>query len=484
MHNEGSNGALGETGSGAVMVDMNGVRDPVEGARDSVPASDSLDHVNDRPGESSAVSTSPVRHSKDRGFVPRDSEPVSGVFDGNIQPQESAASAHTPAPQALAAVGGQSLSPSTKEETLPATESEAKNVENAAPRVSPTPEQFQTKDIDVTLRGDEQQTLTILTQNENGPCPLVALVNTMMLSEAARGDGPGALSSYVSGKDEVEISRVLEILADIALEKQRIKETPDDVSEVLRFLPLLVTGLNVNVKFDGTFANTPEMALFRIYDVDVVHGWVCDNQDPNQARVLEVDSYDESQSLLVKYYEGNANERELDLAVAMEAFIREFPTQLTPYGLRFLSDLLEPGAFAVFFRNDHFATLYRAPATDATKLYTLVTDAGFRRERSIVWQSVRSITGADDEFYGGNFKQPQLSEAQESNRGSDQALARQMQEQEDREYAMALDKQYRNAGSNGRNGRRRGNQTPQQADSSSRQQRSSKKGKKDKCCIM
>jgi hypothetical protein len=325
------------------------------------------------------------------------------------------------------------------------------------------------------------QTLTILTQNENGPCPLVALVNTMLLSEASRGDGPSTLASYITGKDEVEIDQVLAILADSALERK--VDNHGDVKEVLRFLPLLVTGLNVNLKFDGTFADTPEMALFRIYDVDVVHGWVCDAKDPQQARALEVDSYDESQSLLVRYYEGHANPQETELAISMESFIREYPTQLTPYGLQFLSDLLEPGSFAVFFRNDHFSTLYRARASDAAaKLFTLVTDTGFRRERHIVWQSVLSVTGADDNFYGANFAEAHSASVVDDDpaftASSDRELARQIQEEEDHKYAVSLEQHYRGNASGSANAR---NSSTQPA---SKRKVSDKKGKKDKCCIM
>jgi hypothetical protein len=45
-------------------------------------------------------------------------------------------------------------------------------------------------------------------------------------------------------------------------------------------LPSLKKGLDVNVKFDNIrgFESTAELAMFDLFDVDLVHGWVADPQ--------------------------------------------------------------------------------------------------------------------------------------------------------------------------------------------------------------
>ncbi len=57
----------------------------------------------------------------------------------------------------------------------------------------------------------------------------------------------------------------------------------------------------------------------------------------------------------------------------------------------------------MFFRNNHFSTLYK----HKDKLYLLVTDQGYLRERGIVWEVLDQIDGdttfVDDDY---NLFQP------------------------------------------------------------------------------
>lgn len=77
-------------------------------------------------------------------------------------------------------------------------------------------------------------------------------------------------------------------------------------------------------------------------------------------------------------------------------------TQLSPFGLTQLTTHLEPGSISIFFRNDHFSTLYKHPQSH--QLYTLVTDAGYANHAEVVWESLVDVTGFNSEFLSGDFR--------------------------------------------------------------------------------
>eukprot|EP00775_Hariotina_reticulata_P007702 gene7702-7901_t len=64
-------------------------------------------------------------------------------------------------------------------------------------------------------------------------------------------------------------------------------------------------------------------------------------------------------------------------------------SQLTSYGLLQLSDKLKEHQLAVFFRNNHFNTLFKYEGS----VYLLVTDQGYECESDIVWERLDSVNG-------------------------------------------------------------------------------------------
>ncbi|KAA8915346.1 hypothetical protein TRICI_002508 [Trichomonascus ciferrii] len=337
--------------------------------------------------------------------------------------------------------------------------------------------EFETK----TIRIGEGE-CTILLQNENGPCPLVALVNTLILNEVGAGEAQSSkvsLSSYTSGKDKILVKTLLELLGEVLVEKStqygqvEAGKFNEDVNEVLALLPKLVTGMNINVRFNGSFDDTAEMSLFRLYDVDVVHGWICDPEDPEYDLIDQVGSYDEAQSTILKDNEESGQNEEMHTkAEAVKHFMQLNATQLTTYGLQFLRDLLSEDSPAVLFRNDHFATIYKHNGT----LYTLVADQGYKHEKSMVWQSLTSVNGASDAFYTSSFKAPTEDQPTNTDTAAQQTgqhdydLARQLQIDEDAQLAAQLNQP-----------RTQSRNTRQQQKSTSSKQ---PKDKKSKCTIM
>lgn len=335
--------------------------------------------------------------------------------------------------------------------------------------------------------------LYILLQGENGPCPLVALVNTLILREMM-SKNPGTkqtFSSYTYGKDRVSVDSLLSRLGDVLAETLHVySDHSASADTVFALLPHLVTGLNVNPGFDGSFEPGPSVDLFRLYGIDLVHGWICDSRDPAYTTINQVGFYDEAQSLILKANEEPENEQ-LQLAkYTIEAFLQENVTELTLYGLDRLSVNLVEDLPQVLFRNDHFSTVMKHNNT----IYTLVTDMGFKNERNLVWQSLTSPTGTGDDFYDHLFQLPSRHESASTVPDSaqkDYDYAKQLQEKEDERIAAEMSKKYASrqqqqqkpAASN-RDDNERHKAVQQSKDQTSKEQPSSKQKKKKPCAIM
>ncbi|ODQ65552.1 hypothetical protein NADFUDRAFT_50837 [Nadsonia fulvescens var. elongata DSM 6958] len=300
-----------------------------------------------------------------------------------------------------------------------------------------------------------------------------------------------------------------------------------DLDDVLKLLPNLVTGLSISPRFDGTFdepngslgrrftnpacdrftkgkANAvdtadeggdrngtedtnsiltdhaiSELSLFRAYNIDLVHGWVCDPFSKNYPLIMQIGTFENLQLKLTgddnvqnndydqrnsndyeyKHNERNDNSKigETDPAiVATQIFIDTYSTQLSEYGLHFLREIIDPGSISVIFLNNHFATIYNEPITRT--LYLLVTDTLLSQQNSgtIVWESLVDVKGNLNEFYTGSFKiigdsgLPGGSEVAEPlsetlsgfDSDSDLAMAKIIQLEEDERMAKDMDSYY------------------------------------------
>eukprot|EP00877_Chromochloris_zofingiensis_P004085 jgi/Chrzof1/13678/Cz08g07220.t1 len=70
-------------------------------------------------------------------------------------------------------------------------------------------------------------------------------------------------------------------------------------------------------------------------------------------------------------------------------FLESYCSQLTPHGLVELHHGLKEHQLAVFFRNNHFNTMFKYEAG----IYQLVTDQGYAAEPDIVWERLDSVDG-------------------------------------------------------------------------------------------
>ncbi|EMC97507.1 hypothetical protein BAUCODRAFT_68294, partial [Baudoinia panamericana UAMH 10762] len=254
----------------------------------------------------------------------------------------------------------------------------------------------------------------ILMQNANGPCPLLALVNALVLSTPQNLDT--ALIETLRTREQVSLGLLLDAVFDELMSGRRgdTAEALPDVGELYAFLLALHTGMNVNPRFTkaGCFQETNEMRLYSTFNIPLIHGWTAPKDTPAYAAFeRSAQTFEDAQNIqfLEPELEDKLREEGLsgeeqqvlqDIQI-IKSFLTTWPTQLTDYGLECISASLRPGQIAILFRNDHFSTLYKEPKHGA--LMTLVTDAGYSTHDEIVWESLVDVSGAASELFSGDF---------------------------------------------------------------------------------
>jgi hypothetical protein len=238
----------------------------------------------------------------------------------------------------------------------------------------------------------------IITQNSNGPCPMLAITNILLLrGKMALPDGCEIVSS----------EQLLENLADTMLECVPKNLDPDrrldyeaNVSDAVIVLPKLQTGIDVNVKFSSgvkDFEYTNESIIFDLFNIALYHGWLVDPQQEDVVRAVDGLSYNQ----LVEKIIANKNNTDSNLvtdSLVAQNFLEESASQLTYHGLCELGTTMKENELAIFFRNNHFSTIYKRN----NELFLLVTDQGFLKESTVVWETLNSIDG-DGQFVDSNF---------------------------------------------------------------------------------
>ncbi|KAI0234292.1 Ubiquitin carboxyl-terminal hydrolase MINDY-2 [Lamellibrachia satsuma] len=271
----------------------------------------------------------------------------------------------------------------------------------------------------------------IITQNENGSCPLLAVVNILTLQGKIKL--PPTLEVVSSGQ-------LMEYLADCIFE-QTPPEGQDSNAvqldyeqnrhDALAIFHKLQTGLDVNVKFSGVadFEYTPECIVFDLLRIRLVHGWLVDPGLPAEVTAIGNLSYNQLVEKII--IQKNSPRPELITeALIAEEFLTKTASQLTYCGLCELASDVNEEELCVFFRNNHFSTLYK----HNSELFLLVTDQGYLTESKAVWETLGNVEGdghfVDAEFH--TYTKPALPPMISSNTSvsSDQQI--------DQDYLVAL----------------------------------------------
>lgn len=341
----------------------------------------------------------------------------------------------------------------------------------------------------VTWSEYEHQT-PILLQDLNGPCPLIALVNTLLLKNEIdvrnetlnpiqdvyqadrqrKFDGINNLKllllKYHSNTGSIELNKLLSQLGDVLLVMLEVRHSDVstyDLDKLLQSLPLLHTGLSVNPNIvNGEFPlEDLSTTLFELFNLKLRHGWyfypsndlLPNYPNPTVNRNVSLDgifhelqTFDRIQDFLL--YEPNDIQEDLRIEIQdkqnrIKVWLDNNLTQLTDAGMKNLNSTLQPEEFIVFFRNNHFSTLYKKDEND---FYSLLTDASFDRSnksyKKIVWQSFISVSGKDDLFFTGDFV-PVLGDDDSTDHDNDYFLIKQLQEEEDEAIAKQMQQRYK-----------------------------------------
>lgn len=258
-----------------------------------------------------------------------------------------------------------------------------------------------------------EREVAVICQNENGPCPLIAIANILLLQNKL---------NLSPDRGMISLEELTQIVAEVILEKLGKRSTPEHsklMESVFNILPKLAHGLDLNVKFSGVdaFEFTEEISVFDALAIRLLHGWVYDPSNAELCSVVGDMSYNHVLFKLVDYktvispvrrkadpaaeqnvsvseavepIEHNEETKKLVYEGAvLERFLADTAPQFTYHGMLALYDTVRDGEFAVFFRNNHFSTLFFHQG----QLFTLVTDLGYRHESRVVWEVLNSTDG-------------------------------------------------------------------------------------------
>uniref|UniRef100_A0A3B4ZSC3 Ubiquitin carboxyl-terminal hydrolase n=1 Tax=Stegastes partitus TaxID=144197 RepID=A0A3B4ZSC3_9TELE len=239
-----------------------------------------------------------------------------------------------------------------------------------------------------------EENTPIITQNENGPCPLLAIMNVLLLAWKVK---------MPPMMEIITAEQLMEYLGDYILETK-----PKEISEAQR--------LNYE---QMCLARPREQQGSGVSDYVVSHGGEC-LETHGWVRLPAI-----TEAVCAAHHERHL-EMELRLpCIVAEQFLNSTATQLTYHGLCELTSTVQEGELCVFFRNNHFSTMIKYKG----QLYLLVTDQGFLTEEKVVWESLHNVDG-DGNFCDSEFRLRPPSDPETVYRGQ--------QDQIDQDYLMAL----------------------------------------------
>lgn len=263
-----------------------------------------------------------------------------------------------------------------------------------------------------------QKQVNIMLQNENGPCPLIAIANILSLR--------GAIQLEPSNSSAITVDQVVKIITNFLREKYP-NISPEEFDTYTKVLSDFKIGLDVNFGFKNCndFETNQKTKIFDLLEIRMVHGWLVDPNFKDEYEALGSLFIDDVMLKLVQLAERehkqhpsspNTNEQPQtttsekqekpsdkiqftpEQGKIVDNFLKSTSHQLTEYGLAKLRETLKQDELVVFFRNNHFSTLIKHNGL----LYNLVTDIGYERERLVVWDLLDSVDG-DSQLLDGNF---------------------------------------------------------------------------------
>ncbi|CAN6200533.1 unnamed protein product [Urochloa humidicola] len=219
----------------------------------------------------------------------------------------------------------------------------------AAPPAEPPEVMHRTRAVDFLGRRTP-----IVYQNDNGPCPLLAICNVLLLKNVI---------SLNPDASEVSQQKLLSLVAERLIDsnsavqdkdEEYVRNREQNIADAIDLLPRLATGIDVNVMFRkiDDFEFTRERAIFDLLDIPLYHGWIVDPQDTEAATAIGSKSYNALASGLAEFKSGKPTEENkhmeeetVDFAAATTAALK-IPSPTVSRGRSFdehtLSDSARP----------------------------------------------------------------------------------------------------------------------------------------------
>uniref|UniRef100_A0A4W5RF32 Ubiquitin carboxyl-terminal hydrolase n=1 Tax=Hucho hucho TaxID=62062 RepID=A0A4W5RF32_9TELE len=425
MEAEGSDKHSGTPAAMCAAMSENGTTEDTQ----STPQSQSLTEVNGESSEAMFGRSDEISQSatSDSPSSIRSLE----FFEGNTGNDEPLSS--------YSALGNEGRSPSADVPSLASDVLADAAAATGGATAAPDPEPMMSAYYFVKWITWKEKKTPIITQSENGPCPLLAIMNTLFLRWKAKLP---AQTEVITTEDLM--AHLGECVLSIKpREKAEGMELnfQQNMSDAMAVLPKLSTGLDVNVRFTGVsdFEYTPECIAFDLLDIPLYHGWLVDPQSPEMVAAVGKISYNQLVEKLIDYKHSDDSIRVSEGLVA-EQFLEFTATQLSYHGLCELNTTVKEGELSVFFRNNHFSTMIKHKG----HLYLLVTDQGFLQEEGLVWESLHNVEG-DGNFCDSNFRLCHPPQRSVLVTQPDNLTPQQQQRQIDQDYLVAMSLQQQGA---------------------------------------
>lgn len=252
--------------------------------------------------------------------------------------------------------------------------------------------------------------IPIVMQSINGPCPLIATMNVLLLREKVKL--PTMLEQITANQLLTYLGECIMdcVPSDLQNDENAVLNLEQNIHDAMEIMPKLKTGLDVNIRFTGItdFEYTPECIIFDLLRIPLYHGWLIDPELIELQNAIGSQSYNQ----LVDNIITNKTSNEPDIMTRVliaEEFLERTASQLTIHGLHELNSKIKDNEIGILFRNNHFLTLFKREG----EIYTLVTDHGYLTEDNIIWETLDNIEGAG-RFFDSNFQVSEITNKQVS----------------------------------------------------------------------
>uniref|UniRef100_A0A1I7Y3I4 Ubiquitin carboxyl-terminal hydrolase n=2 Tax=Steinernema glaseri TaxID=37863 RepID=A0A1I7Y3I4_9BILA len=231
--------------------------------------------------------------------------------------------------------------------------------------------------------------VTIVLQDENGPCFLLAVVNCLILKDDLH------IGSNDRKAGQVTFVQLINLIGSYLIDQSEQKASlfgkcnvEAIVKNCLEHLENVNTGIDVDIKFDKitSFKNLEMPGFVELLGLNLFHGWVSDPEDQELYTLIKDKSYEEC-----KLHSLSCTNKRLD------DFLKN---QLTFTGLHEINQTMNDGETAVLFNNNHFSTIVK----HKDRIYQLATDVSFLHAHNVdfVYEALVNTDG-DTYYVDANF---------------------------------------------------------------------------------